>query len=152
MADILGIRWMVKKKIMNKWITSSCRTTLHYVALFVTVVQIMFWDKMLYKIQKGQNYSQNICPTFIYRFVYRKGHFFFFFVFWAAGVFSCDRQQLDMKGTANSKYDLINYICQWFPADLSPALHILPLSQPTSQPVSQEIFCWGLDNLPGFCS
>lgn len=30
----------------------------------------------------------------------------------AAGVFGCDRQELDMKGTANSKYDLINYICQ----------------------------------------
>lgn len=30
----------------------------------------------------------------------------------AAGVFGCDRQELDMKGTASSKYDLINYICQ----------------------------------------
>lgn len=72
--------------------------------------------------------------------------------FWAAGVFTCDRQELDMKGTANFEYDLINYICQWFPADLSPALHMLPLSQPTSQPVSQEIFCSGLDSLPGSCS
>lgn len=67
----------------------------------------------------------------------------------AAGVFSCGRQQLDMKGTANSKYDLINYICQWFPTDLSPVLHMLPLNQPASQPVSQEVFFWGLDNLPG---
>lgn len=63
----------------------------------------------------------------------------FFTLAWAAGVFGCDRQELDMKGTANSKYDLINYICQWFPADLSPALHMLPLRQPTSQPVNQSV-------------
>lgn len=37
---------------------------------------------------------------------------FFLLAVGAAGVFSCDRQELDMKGTANSKYDLINYICQ----------------------------------------
>lgn len=36
----------------------------------------------------------------------------FFLAVRAPGVFSCDRQELDMKGTANSKYDLINYICQ----------------------------------------
>lgn len=41
-----------------------------------------------------------------------KGIVFFSLAVRAAGVFSCDRQELDMKGTANSKYDLINYICQ----------------------------------------
>lgn len=40
-----------------------------------------------------------------------KGYCFFHAV-GAAGVFGCDRQELDMKRTANSKYDLINYICQ----------------------------------------
>lgn len=44
--------------------------------------------------------------------VHGKGLLFFFRPDGAAGVFGCDRQELDMKGTANSKYDLINYICQ----------------------------------------
>ena len=43
---------------------------------------------------------------------HHQGVLSFFPAVGAAGVFSCDRQELDMKGTANSKYDLINYICQ----------------------------------------
>lgn len=100
--------------------------------------------KVLSEVQEGQNYCPSLCSPYIYLSLclVKEGvlsFFFFFLAVRAAGVFSCDRQELDMKGTANSKYDLINYICQWFPADLSLALHMLPLSQPTSQPVNQSL-------------
>lgn len=63
-----------------------------------------------YKLCCGYEISQRNVKSIFYLGGERSTAFFP--VDGTAGVFSCDRQELDMKGTANSKYDLINYICQ----------------------------------------
>lgn len=114
---------MVKNKnpfpcLFNRNICSQKTGGPHYIALcHCSLDNILGFVpcKVLSEVQKGQNYCPSLCSPYIYLSLclVKEGVLsFFFLAVRAAGVFSCDRQELDMKGTANSKYDLINYICQ----------------------------------------